>query len=127
LRVQRRGQAQLRKKPAASAAPAAWASAIPTRWNSDALVFGPGAQRSDAPIDDANEPLWRTHYANIFNPARLNPRMMRQEMLQKYWQHLPEAHLLTELIRTAGERVRAMAEREAQPPKRRIPSKRTRD
>ncbi len=107
-----------------------WAIFTPYRcaiWNGDALAFGPGAQRSDAPIDDANEPLWRTYYANIFNPARLNPRMMRQEMPQKYWQHLPEAHLLPELIRTAGERVRAMAEREAQPPKRRIPSKRTRD
>ncbi len=107
-----------------------WAILTPYRcaiWNENALAFGPGAQRSDAPIDDANETLWRTYYANIFNPARLNPRMMRQEMPQKYWQHLPEAHLLPELIRTAGERVRAMAEREAQPPKRRIPLKRTRD
>lgn len=99
-----------------------WAILTPDRsvaWDGEALVFGPGAQRADAPSEDAREDLWRTYYANIFNPARLNPRMMRQEMPQSYWKHLPEAHLLPELIRTAGERVRAMQEREANTPRRR--------
>jgi probable DNA metabolism protein len=100
-----------------------WAILTPYRsvaWDGNALGFGPGAQRSDAPDDDAREDLWRTYYAHIFNPARLNPRMMRQEMPQKYWKHLPEAHLLPDLIRTAGERVRDMQEREAQAPRRKI-------
>ena len=79
--------------------------------------------RADAPADDAEDALWRTYYANIFNPARLNTRMMRQEMPQKYWKHLPEAHLLPDLVREAGRRVREMDEREAQAPRRRIPER----
>ncbi|MUV14509.1 UdgX family uracil-DNA binding protein [Noviluteimonas gilva] len=101
-----------------------WSILTPYRsvhWNGEALAFAPGALRSDAPDDDAQESLWRTYYAHIFNPARLNPRMMRQEMPQKYWKHLPEAHVLPVLLREAGARVEAMADREPQPPRRRIP------
>jgi probable DNA metabolism protein len=104
-----------------------WAILTPYRsafWDGEALQFGAGAQRSDAPDEDANEGLWRTYYAHIFNPARLNPKMMRQEMPQKYWRHLPEAQLLPGLIRDAGVRVREMAERAHQPPRRRIPARR---
>jgi uracil-DNA glycosylase len=103
-----------------------WAILTPYRsvaWDGEALTFGPGTTRDGAPADDAHEDLWRTYYAHIFNPARLNPRMMRQEMPQKYWKHLPETQLLPELIRTAGTRVREMQEREAKPPRRRIPGR----
>ena len=44
-------------------------------------------------------------------------------MPQKYWKHLPETHLLPELVREAGRRVREMDEREAQGPRRRIPGR----
>ena len=103
-----------------------WAILTPyrsVRWDGDALAFGPGGLRADAPAEDAQEDLWRTYYANIFNPARLNPTMMRQEMPQKYWKGLPEAALLPSLLRDAGTRVRDMAEREAQAPRRRIPQR----
>ena len=103
-----------------------WAILTPyrsVRWDGEALAFGPGAVRADAPAEDAQEDLWRTYYASIFNPARLNPTMMRQEMPQKYWKGLPEAELLPSLLRDAGRRVRDMAEREAQAPRRRIPTK----
>jgi DNA polymerase len=101
-----------------------WSILTPYRsvhWNGEALAFAPGALRSDAPADDAQESLWRTYYAHIFNPARLNARMMRQEMPQKYWKHLPEAHVLPALLRDAGARVEAMAQRAPEPPRRRIP------
>ena len=103
-----------------------WAILTPYRsvqWDGEHLWAGEGAQRSDAPADDAEDALWRTYYANIFNPARLNTRMMRQEMPQKYWKHLPETHLLPDLVREAGRRVREMDEREAQGPRRRIPGR----
>jgi len=103
-----------------------WSIVTPDRsacWDGEALWLGPGGQRDDVPAEDAGEALWRTYYANIFNPARLNLRMMRQEMPQKYWHLLPEAHDLPVLLRTAGERVQAMAEREAQPVRRRIPGR----
>lgn len=103
-----------------------WAIVTPYRsvaWDGGALAFGPGGRRTDAPAEDAREDLWRTYYAHIFNPARLNMRMMKQEMPVKYWKHLPEAQLLPTLEREAGTRVRAMAEREAQAPRRRIPAR----
>ncbi|WAT15368.1 UdgX family uracil-DNA binding protein [Xanthomonas fragariae] len=101
-----------------------WAILTPyrsVRWDGEALTFGEGAVRTQVPADDAQETLWRTYYAHIFNPARLNPTMMRQEMPQKYWKNLPEAVLLPELIREAGMRVREMAERAPEPVRRRVP------
>ena len=101
-----------------------WAILTPYRsaqWDGEHLSFGGGHTRANAPADDANEELWRIYYANIYNPARLNPRMMRQEMPQKYWKLLPEAQLLPDLIREAGPRVRDMAERMPEPPRRKIP------
>ncbi len=103
-----------------------WAILTPYRsahWDGESLAYGPGANRADAPAEDAREDLWRTYYAHIFNPARLNTRMMRQEMAVKYWKHLPEAALLPTLVREAPMRVREMQEREAQQPKRRIPER----
>ena len=92
------------------------------RWDGTGLSFAGGAPRADAPADDAGEALWRTYYAHIFNPSRINPRMMRQEMPQKYWKHLPEAQLLPQLLRDAGARTRAMVEREPEAPRRKIPA-----
>lgn len=102
-----------------------WAILTPYRsvsWDLRALSFGAGAVRGDAPVDDAQEEMWRAYYANIFNPARINPRVMRQEMPQKYWRNLPEARLLPELLHDAGQRVRDMAQREPAPARRRIPA-----
>jgi DNA polymerase len=102
-----------------------WAILTPYRsvaWNGEALAFGAGANRSDAPADDAGEDLWRTYYAHIFNPARLNERHMRQEMPQKYWKNLPEAKILSPLIRDAHARTAEMREREPEPVRRRVPA-----
>lgn len=101
-----------------------WSILTPYRsahWDGTALTLADGARKSDAPDDDALEALWRRYYAHIFNPARLNVTMMRQEMPQKYWKHLPEAHELPRLIRDASQRSQAMVEREAQAPRRKIP------
>ena len=94
-----------------------WAILTPYRsaaWDGESLLLGEGATKEEAPAEDASEALWQTYYANIFNPARLNPRMMRQEMPQKYWKMLPETRQIPSLIRDAGARVRDMADREAQ-------------
>jgi len=102
-----------------------WAILTPYRsahWDGDTLAFGDGASREQAPAEDAREDLWRTYYASIFNPARLNTRMMQQEMPAKYWKHLPEAQLLPTLVRDAGDRVQEMHDRQAQAPRRRIPA-----
>ncbi len=62
--------------------------------------------------DEADE-LWRTYFASIFNPARLKVKMMQTEMPKKYWKNLPEAELIPELIGSAEQRVRDMAQRMA--------------
>ena len=103
-----------------------WSILTPDRsalWDGHALWLGPGGDRDAVPAEDAGEALWCTYYANIFNPARLNTRMMRQEMPQKYWHLLPETRLLPDLVRNAGARTQAMGEREAQPARRRIPQR----
>lgn len=80
------------------------------RWDGAQLAFGGGGAPADAPAQDAQEALWQAYYAHIFNPARLNPRMMRQEMPQRYWKLLPEAQRLPDLIRNAGPRTQAMTQ-----------------
>jgi len=102
-----------------------WAILTPYRsaaWDGSTLQFGEGADAGQVPADDAGEDLWRTYYANIFNPARINPKMMRQEMPQRYWKNLPEAQLIPGLLRDAGSRVAEMSAREAEAPRRRIPT-----
>lgn len=102
-----------------------WAILTPYRsvhWDGHSLAFSAGASRQDAPAEDAQEELWRTYYASIFNPARLNTRMMQQEMPARYWRHLPEAQLLPTLVAEAANRVQDMHDRPAQAPQRRIPA-----
>jgi uracil-DNA glycosylase family protein len=91
------------------------------RWDGAALAFGAGGERSAVPAGDDAADLWRTYYASIFNPARLNERMMRQEMPQKYWRNLPEARLIPQLVRDAGQRVQAMVTHVSAPPRRPLP------
>jgi DNA polymerase len=71
-------------------------------------TFGPGARRDQAPDEDELEVLWQTYYANIFNPARLNPSAMRSHMPVRYWSTLPEIDLLPTLIGRAESRVASM-------------------
>ena len=88
-----------------------WSILTPDRcvhWDRSALVFTAGLPRSAAPRDDALEELWRTYYASVFNPARLNLDAMRAEMPQRYWRELPEARLVRDLAREAPRRVAAM-------------------
>ncbi|MFV1528279.1 MULTISPECIES: UdgX family uracil-DNA binding protein [unclassified Phaeobacter] len=73
------------------------------------LRFEPGQPRPDLP-EDASEALWITYFRNIFNPARLKVQAMQSEMPKKYWQNMPEAVAIPDLIASAPARARAMAE-----------------
>ena len=104
-----------------------WSILTPYRsvaWDGRQLRFGQGARRGDAPAEDANERLWRTYYRHIFNPARVNPKMMQQEMPRQYWKNLPEAGLIPELLNQSVAAVDEMIERAPQLPRRRIPNRR---
>lgn len=100
-----------------------WAIVTPYRrvaWDGEHLEFGDGGERNELPDADAGEALWRRYYANIFNPARTNPKLMRQEMPVRFWKHLPEAAEVPGLLRDAARRVDTMVHRPAEPARRRI-------
>lgn len=80
-------------------------------WNGDELSFGPAVARDQAPTADTLEDYWKTYYASIFNPARINPRAMSREMPKKYWSTLPEAAIIEELLAAAPARTDAMIAR----------------
>jgi uracil-DNA glycosylase len=84
-------------------------------WDGETLRFTPGVPRSAAPAADDLEDLWRTYYAHIFNPARLNSSAMQAEMPKTYWKNLPEAELIPRLKRDAVSRVRRMVEGQSTP------------
>ena len=101
-----------------------WAILTPERsvqWDGQALHFGPGGRREDAPHPDAGEQLWLTYYQSIFNPARLKLQAMQKEMPRKYWNNLPEAQLIAPLAAQAMQRSGTMIEQPATQPLRRIP------
>ena len=92
-------------------------------WDGSVLTIGPPARRGDAPAEDGYEAAWRSYYESVFNPARLNPKAMRQHMPAKYWRNLPEARSIPDLIGRAPQRVQDMLDREAALPAKRDPLK----
>jgi len=98
----------------------AWSILTPDRcahWDGRKTVFTAGAVKSEAPSGDPLEDIWRTYYANIFNPARLKIKAMQAEMPKKYWRNLPEASLIDPLIAKAGRTTQVMIDREAPAPR----------
>jgi len=91
------------------------------RWNGNALEFGPGARREDAPPADAGERLWLTYYDSIFNPARLKLATMQREMPRRYWRNLPEAARIAPLAAAAAQRSMDMIQKSPTLPARRLP------
>jgi probable DNA metabolism protein len=92
---------------------------IGVHWDRQALSTTTGVSRDQAPDEDALEDCWRTYYASIFNPARLNPKVMTQHMARKYWRNLPEAALIPQMVAGAQERAEAMVAAEPTTPSRR--------
>jgi DNA polymerase len=92
-------------------------------WDRETLTVGPPAKKSDAPDADAFEAAWRRYYESTFNPARANPKLMRQHMPKKYWRNLPETEAIPDLLNAAPERVREMIAREAAQPVKRDPQR----
>lgn len=86
-------------------------------WNGEDLTFTPGIPENPVEDPDALESAWRTYYRNIFNPARLKVKMMKQEMPVRYWKNLPEADLIEELIGNSKQRVAGMLAEEPRPVK----------
>jgi len=81
-------------------------------WDGTALTTSAGVDKSAAPTQDALEEHWRTYFAAIFNPARLNAGLMAQHMPRAYWRNLPEARIIPDLVSNAQGRTEAMVQAE---------------
>jgi DNA polymerase len=77
-------------------------------WDQTSLTYGDGVPRSQAPDGDELEDLWKTYYANIFNPARIKIKMMKSEMPVRYWSTMPETEIIDQLLADAPRRVAKM-------------------
>jgi len=92
-------------------------------WDTETLTIGPPGQKSALPESDSFEAGWCDYYQSTFNPARVNPVMMRSEMAKKYWKNMPETAAIPAMIRGAQARMQTMVDREARLPVRRNPDK----
>lgn len=90
-------------------------------WDGARLSFGPPGVKADAPASDGFEAGWTGYYESTFNPARANPKLMRQHMAKKYWHNMPEAAAIPNLVRAASARVAGMLDKEATVPVKRQP------
>ena len=86
------------------------------QWDGSALVWGPGVPRSAAPAEDEMEDLWRTYYASIFNPARMNLGKMKADMPVRFWREMPELRDVSRLLSEAPARVGSMIEAQRSAP-----------
>jgi DNA polymerase len=77
-------------------------------WDQQQLTYFPGVDRSAAPSMDELEDLWRTYYANIFNPARIKLKAMTAEMPVRHWATLPETEIIDQMLAAAPARVKQM-------------------
>ena len=80
-------------------------------WDGEHISYTEGLETKVRQTDEL-EKLWLEYYKNIFNPARLKIKAMQSEMPKKYWNNLPEAVLIDELIRNAQSRTNKMIDQD---------------
>jgi DNA polymerase len=99
-------------------------------WDTKVMRYGAGGDGSEIPDKDGVEDDWKVYFTHVFNPARLNPKVMVQHMARHYWRNLPEAELIPGMIETAAARAAAMIAAQPAPPSERalkIAARRERD
>jgi uracil-DNA glycosylase len=86
-----------------------WMIATPdatAAWDGSTLrITGPVMSGPQA-IEDQGESLWLTYYRSIFNPSRLNEKLMQSHIPSRFWKHLPEGQIVPAMVAAAanGER-----------------------
>ena len=88
-----------------------WSILTPYRsahWNQVGLSFAHGVPEREAPGPDELEQLWRTYYAAVCNPGRINSKAMSAQMPARFWARLPEATEIAPAIADARTRVATM-------------------
>ena len=78
-------------------------------WDTRTLSFGPGISRDREPENDELDRLFLTYYQSVFNPARNNPELLQKHLPRHVMTQLPEARIVSGLIRQAAPRVESMS------------------
>lgn len=78
-------------------------------YDGQSLHWGAGIPQHKFTIKDDFDEMWKSYYASIFNPARIKIKAMQKEMPKKYWQSLPEAEIIRDLLKRAPSRLQDMA------------------
>jgi DNA polymerase len=71
-------------------------------WDGAQLHLAGATMRGAADIDDAGEALWLAYYRSVFNPARLNVKVMQSHVPSRFWHNLPEGRELPRMISDAA-------------------------
>ncbi len=93
---------------------------LSAHWDGEIVKYADGIEQHEFPHTDSFDDLWKTYYSSIFNPARIKIKAMKAELPTKYWQSLPEAQIIQQLVREAPARLQRMAQNQnhrAQVPK----------
>ena len=85
-----------------------------------ALSFTPGLDAAARPPEDALEEDWRAYFASTFNPARVNASLMTQHMPRRYWNNMPEARLIPQMVSRAQGRTEEMVQADPSEPSARV-------
>jgi DNA polymerase len=95
---------------------ATWMIATPEEtamWDGTELhLTGPLMSGPEA-IDDAGESLWLSYYRSIFNPARLNAKLMESHIPSRFWKHLPEGAVVPQMVSAAATGARKVGQMES--------------
>ena len=87
------------------------------RWDTRELSFGPGLPEhawSGSPGEDITG-LWQAYYSATCNPQRINVPLLRRELPERFWRHLPEAAMIDEILRDAPRQIARLEQAMAQP------------
>ncbi len=71
-------------------------------WDGETLHNTGPLMRSEADLDDAGEALWLTYYRSIFNPARLNQKLLQSHIPSRFWKNLPEGGVVPHMVSQAA-------------------------
>lgn len=85
-------------------------------WDGTDLHFAGSSLRSEAELivaADAGEALWLTYYRSIFNPARLNDKLMKSHIPSRFWKNLPEGQVVPDMVTRAAAGVRRTGQTES--------------
>jgi probable DNA metabolism protein len=95
---------------------ASWMIATPRAtlaWDGQSLQLAGPLPAPPSRLQDPGEALWLSYYRSIFNPARVNMRLLQSHIPSRHWKNLPEGELVPEMVKQAHAGARKIGQFEA--------------